>query len=69
MMEFFSEVFNYRCYFSIHYSQIEDKVESEKHVKVRVFTVQTNPTLGVSLNMGMGCHVTTVLDVPDILLI
>ena len=40
--------------FSIHYSQIESKVESEKHVKIRFFTVRTNPTLGVSSNMGWG---------------
>ena len=35
--------------FSIHYSQIENKVESDKF-----FTVQTNPTLRVSSNMGWG---------------
>ena len=40
--------------FSIHYSQIKNKVESEKHGKVRFFTVRTNPTLGVSSNMGWG---------------
>ena len=40
--------------FSIHYSQIENKVESEKHFKDRFFTVRTNPTLRVSSNMGWG---------------
>ena len=38
--------------FSIHYSQIQNKVESEKHVRVRLSTGQTNPTLGVSSNIG-----------------
>ena len=50
--------------FSIHYSQIDNKVESEKHGKVIFFTVPTNPTLGVGLNMGWGV---SVLDVRDIL--
>ena len=40
--------------FSIHCSQIENQVESEKHVKARFFNVRTNPTLGVSSNMGWG---------------
>ena len=34
---------------SIHYSQIENKVESEKHIEVR-----TNATLGVGSSMGWG---------------
>ena len=38
----------------IHYSQIENKIESEKPIKVRIFTVRTNPTLGASSNMGRG---------------
>ena len=36
------------------YFQIENTVESEKHSKVRFFNVQTNPTIGVSLNVGWG---------------
>ena len=39
---------------SINYSQIENKVESEKHVKARFFTVRTNPTPGASSNLGWG---------------
>ena len=35
--------------FNIHYSQIENKVEWEKHAKVRFF-----PTLGVISNIGGG---------------
>ena len=49
-----------------HYSQIENKVKSEKHVKFRFFNVQTNPTLGVSSNMGWGVF-EQCLDVPDVL--
>ena len=37
-----------------HFSQIENKVESKKHVKVSFHTVRTNPTPGVSSNMGWG---------------
>ena len=40
--------------FSIHYFQIENKVEPEKHVKASFITVRTNPTLGVGSNMGWG---------------
>ena len=40
--------------FLIHYSQIENKVESEKHGKVSFHTVRTNLTPGVSSNMGWG---------------
>ena len=49
--------------FNIHYSQIENKVESEKHVKVRLFTVRTDPTYGVSSNMGWAgvSHLHTVM--------
>ena len=35
-------------------SQIENKVKSVKCVKVRYFTVRTNPTPGVSSEMGWG---------------
>ena len=38
----------------MHYSQIENKVESEKHVKARFVTVRTNRTPGVSANIGWG---------------
>ena len=41
--------------FSIHYSQIENKVESERHViKVNFFTVRINPTLGYGSGTGWG---------------
>ena len=33
---------------------IENKVESGRHVKVRLFTVRTNPTPGASANMEWG---------------
>ena len=41
-------------FISIHYSQIENKVELEKHVKVLFYTVRTNVGLGVCLN-SVGC--------------
>ena len=44
----------YLLFFSIRYFQIENTVESVKHGKVRFFTIQTDPTLGVSSNMGWG---------------
>ena len=42
--------------FSIHYSQIENKEMSVKHVEVSFFTVRTNPTCGVCSKIGMGVY-------------
>ena len=39
---------------SIYLYQIENKVESEKHVKVRFFTLRTDPTLRFGSNIGWG---------------
>ena len=48
------------------FSQIENKLKSEKHVKILFVSARTNPTLGISSNIWDGC-VWTVLDVPDIM--